>query len=257
MAKKPPTPPYPPPTPKEEAIVAKLAERTLVPFDGVKHAEPQLIPEADKEWKPLYKHRLGLTPGVQVNEMEVGGVISLLSPAQVNHYFGSHSGALEAGFTLSRGGMILNAMQVEAIRFGNAEMAELLVAAMPRMKIFFQYSDWCVGLVPAARLDELLMGFTQEWNAERDMLTWFILEGHKSWSPELSRRILDGIVNAGPTPRHRFFTWGGPGLALNIHPSVIDEAIVTLKPWAAGENGQPNAKRWTKKLKERKKALAG
>lgn len=256
MAKKPITPPYPPPTPKEEPLVAKLAKRALVPFDGVTHTEPQLLHEIDPELKPLWKHRLPKMPGVETNEMGVGGVISLLSPAQIDNYFGSQREAVEAGFTLNRGGMILNALMVETIRFGNAELAELLVGAMPRMRIFFQYSRWCVGLVPAARLDELLLGFTEKWNPGCDVLTWMILEGHKAWSPALSRRVLDGIVNAGPTPRHLIFTWGGNGVAENIDPSVIPEALVTLKPWAAGEKGQPNAKRWTQKLKARRKALS-
>ncbi|MFT3685935.1 MAG: hypothetical protein QM783_13610 [Phycisphaerales bacterium] len=253
MAKKPANP-YPRPTPAQEPLVAKLAERALGPGPLKPDATPSLIDEADPDFKPLRRELFPVLPGVELKERALGTVISMLSPEQIARVFGSQKQAVETGFTMQRSGTVLNALQIEACRFENAELAEAVVAAMPRMRIFFQYSRWCVSLIPAQRLDQMLMTFTEKWNPGKDVLTWMLLEDHTAWSPELSRRILDGIINAGTQPRHLIFTWGGNGVANNLHPTVIEEALVTLKPWA---KTQANAKRWSTKLKARRKSLTG
>ena len=121
------------------------------------------------------------------------------------------------------------------------------------MRVFFQYSSWMVRTVPSERLDAALLKLTDPWNPGRHLLVWMILQSHDQWSEVLSRRVLDGIINAGSEQRHLIFTRGGSGVGDNIHPAVISEALVTLKPWTPAH---ANAKRWMNKLKARRITLA-
>jgi hypothetical protein len=246
--------PYSPPSPEQLERARSIAVRALVfTLDPSGKTGPQLIHETDPEFKKLREPLCPVYPGVELAERPLGSLIGLLPPGDLATAFGSLERAVSEGQSMRHGGTILYGLQISASRYGSSELAELLVRNAAVVRILFQYNSWMVRLVPVDRLDAVLMSLTENWRPGRDVVIWSILESHDQWSPQLSRRILDAILNAGSEPRHLFFTWGGNGVADNIHPSVIPEALVTLKPWTAK---QANAKRWMRKLKTRQKSLA-
>lgn len=253
MAKKTSPSPYKPPTPERLERARALAKRVLVfTQDDKGKTGPQLVHETDPEFKTLKEPLCPVYPGVEINERPLGSVIGLIPPEELAAVFGSYEAAIAAGQSMRHGTTILYGLQISASRYGCVGLAELLVSTAATIRILFQYNSWLIRLVPTERLDAAAMKLTEHWRPGRDVLVWMILESHDHWSEQLSRRILDAIVNAGSEPRHLFFTWGGNGVADNIHPAVIAEALVTLKPWAPR---QANAKRWMRKLKARQKEL--
>jgi hypothetical protein len=244
--------PYRPATEAQAALLPPLLDRLLTPgkspFDV-----PQLplINETAPEFVALKTERHPLLLGLDPSTIALAAVIGLATPAQIVAKFGSLDAALGAGNRLQHGAALLYGMQTSAMRYRDAAAAEALVRFAPKMSINFQFDHWMLEVIEPVRLDTVLLDLTKAWANPKDAMTWVLLEHHKAWSEQLSANVIAAVKAHGTEPRTAVWYCRGNGFAENMHPSLIAEAIETLKPFA---NMQANAKRWITKLKKRQPA---
>lgn len=191
-----------------------------------------------------------LLHGLDPSTISLAAVIGLATPAQIVAKFGSLEAALDAGNRLQHGAALLYGMQTSAMRYRDGAAAEALVRFSPKISINFQFEHWMLEVIEPARLDGILLELTTAWANPKDAMTWVLLEHHKAWSEQLSGNVIAAVKAHGTEPRTAVWWYRGNGFAENMHPSLIAEAIETLKPFA---KTQANAKRWTTKLKKRLK----
>jgi hypothetical protein len=246
-------PPYPPATEAQAALLPPLIDRLLTPGESP-FGVPQLplikadAPEFIALKSPPHPLVLGLDPSTIV----LASVVSLATPAQIAGKFGSLEAALDAGNRLQHGAALLYGLQISAIRYRDAAAAEALVRFAPRMSINFQFMNGMLAVIEPARLDAILLDLTSAWTNPKDAITWVLLEGHKVWSARLSGTVISAVKVHGTEPRTAVWEYRGNGFAENMHPSMLAEAIESLKPFA---KTQANATRWTTRLKKRLKPL--
>jgi hypothetical protein len=246
-----PPPPFGPATDAQAALIAPLIDRVLTPVKGPFDVPGlPLIKAEAPEFIALKVEPHMLLLGLDPSTMSLAAVIGLATPAQIVAKFGSLDAALDAGNRLQHGAALLYGMQTSAIRYRDAAAAEALMRFSPRVSINFQFLHWLLEVIEPARLDAILLDLTSAWANPKDAMTWVLLEHHKAWSPALSERVLKAVRAHGTEPRTAVWTYRGNGLAENLHPSLLAEAIEALKPHA---KEQANAKRWITKLKKRTK----
>lgn len=207
-----------------------------------------LIAATDPAYQAMKVRHHPLILGLEPDTLPLATAISLLPAGEIAERFGSYEAAVRAGIEAKNGAVLLYGLQTAAIRDRDAGAALALTRAANEMKIFFQYLPGLVGLIPAEVADAALMELTAEWNPNRALLVWGLLEDHKPWSPELSGRVLASVSDSGTAAKNGFWSWRGNGVADNLHVSLVPQAIEVLKPLAKTE---PNAKRWLTRLKRR------
>ncbi|MBU6413978.1 MAG: hypothetical protein KGS45_10935 [Planctomycetes bacterium] len=245
-------PPYQPATDAQAAVLPPLLDRLLTPGKspfGV--PELPLIKADAPEFVALKTKPHPLILGLDPSTIALAAVISLATPAEIAAKCGSLEAALDAGNRLQHGAALLYGLQTSATRYRDPAAAEAIVRFSPKMSLNFQFSHWMLEVIEPARLDAILLELTTAWANPKDAMTWVLLEHHKAWSEQLSRTVIAAVQVHGGESRTAVWAYRGNGFAENMHPSLIAEAIEALKPHT---KTQPNAKRWTTKLKKRLKA---
>ena len=246
--------PYSPPTPEHWARIEPVARRLLQPItDAMGRKGLALIAEESREFKALKIKRHPQILGLDHTNTPLAAVISYAPPDLIAEPYGSFADTIAAGQALHNGAALLYGLQTSIDRYRHAEAAAALIAAEPTMKFLFQYDQWLVQAVGNERMDRLMLESVASMNPKYGMLVWLLLEHHDPWSQALSAKVIEIVASTGAESRARWLHFGGNGFAENLHPSLIPQAIEALKPWA---KDQPNAKRWTKKLRARAKSLA-
>lgn len=241
----------PPVTPEHREIALALAEKHLRPIENPFGAqELPLIHVDSAEFKSLktktHRQVLGLDPKTTA----LAALISLLSPAQIAGFFGGMEACVQAGIELKNGACLLYGLETAALREDDADAAEALMAAALRMRILFQYDHELPEVAGPERTEAVLAKLLESWRPEKDLPVWYLLEYHRNWSPELSRKMIQAVAESSAAPRHVMWEWRGIGFADNMHPDLVEEAAATLKAMA---KIRPDAKRLLARIKKRMK----
>lgn len=249
-----------PPSETQAKLIAGLVDRMLTPVKDESGREGMpLLAEDSPEFKAL---KIKLHPqilGLHPKTTAAAAVVSMMEPRVIAARFGGYPEAVRAGQTLREGAILLYGMQTSVGRFvgvegsGSAALAEAMVAGLDGYKIFFQFDQWLVRAMPPERMDAVMLRLTERWHGGKDLVTWLLLEHHATWSPALSKRVLETVRKYGADAQYSIWSWGGNGFSDHMHPSCLAEAMEVLKPLTKDKG---NAKRWMGKLRARAKEVA-
>lgn len=230
------------------ADIQRLGREILEAYKADPDTEAMHMPADSREFKRLKIPLMSLVLGVDIPQRASGGILAKTKPEVYRDVFGSFEELVRAGQRRYHGAALLYALQDSAYEFKAADALVALMAAAPTMPILFQYSGRLASVVPAADYDKVALELAPQMTGKKELLFWLIIHGHLSWSQELSRLMIDRVKANGPDAKWCIWSYGGNCYATAMHPSLIDKARATLKPFV---KESLTAKRWDKKLRER------